>query len=104
LGDKRTSATSTSQKTAVRAEGKLRRRRSNLELTMPERASAVAVSLQGRLGANNMRGGGKARNTGAREMNFETRVSALYKRLVIHLLRRKTSSPKRVALGCSVAR
>jgi hypothetical protein len=42
-----------------------RRRRSKSELTIPERASAAAASLQGRLRANHRRGGGggKARNT-----------------------------------------
>jgi hypothetical protein len=51
--------------------GKAGRRRSKLVLTIPERASAAAASLQGRLRATNRRGGGggEARNTGAKERN-----------------------------------
>jgi hypothetical protein len=53
-----------------------RRRRSKLELTIPERASAAAASLQGRLRENNRRGGGgrKARNTRSRERNLSITI------------------------------
>jgi hypothetical protein len=53
------------------------RRRSKLELTILERALAAAASLQGRLRANNWRGGGgrKARNTGARKRNLSITIT-----------------------------
>jgi hypothetical protein len=53
------------------------RRRSKSEFTIPERASAVAGSLQGscRLRVNNRRGGGKARNTGVRERNLSINIA-----------------------------
>jgi hypothetical protein len=49
-------------------QGRRRRGRSKSEFTIPERA--LAASLQGRLRANNRRGAGKARHTGARERNL----------------------------------
>jgi hypothetical protein len=54
-----------------------RRRRRKSVLTVPKRASAAAASLQGRLRANDMRGGGggKARNTGARERNCSIAIT-----------------------------
>jgi hypothetical protein len=54
-----------------------RRRRSKSELIIPERASAADISLQGRLRANNRRGGGggKARNTGVRERNLSITIT-----------------------------
>jgi hypothetical protein len=48
-----------------------------LELTIPERVSAAAASLQGRLRANKRRGGGggKAGNTGVRERNLSITIT-----------------------------
>jgi hypothetical protein len=53
------------------------RRRSELEVTIPKRASATAASLLGRSRANNRRGGGggKARNTGVRERNLSVTIA-----------------------------
>jgi hypothetical protein len=45
--------------------------------TIPERVSAAATSLRGRLRANNRRGrgAGKARNTGARERSLSITIT-----------------------------
>jgi hypothetical protein len=49
-------------------------KKQQIALTVPQRASTKAASLQGSLKVNNRRGGGggKAKNTGAGEMNLST--------------------------------
>jgi hypothetical protein len=66
----------------------LGRIRSKTELIVPERASAAVTSLQGRLRANNRRGGGKGRNTGALERNLSITITLgrLLDSLILHTL------------------
>jgi hypothetical protein len=67
----------TLQSSILNHQDQKRTRKSKPELTIPKRASATAGSLHGRFRANNRRGegGGKARNTRARERNFNITIT-----------------------------
>jgi hypothetical protein len=67
----------TIQSSILNHQDQKRRRKSKAELTIPKRASTTAGSLHGKFRASNRRGegGGKARNTGARERNLSIAIT-----------------------------